>query len=203
MYIASSMIARTQVMLRRSELWHIGHRVLRVCVEALATMKVMRSLWGNREGSALLEAAVFTPMLFSLSFGVMEFSFYFYQQQLIESGIRDAARYLARVPTTSGATPCTQTDPATGTSYMTYAQNIAIYGTTSASTQRVHGWTGPVTITCPTTDNSGGTYSDGTTIYTISATTSFADPALGFFGVLHLSAPSISVTHKERYIGPG
>ena len=60
-----------------------------------------------------------------------------------------------------------------------------------------------MTITCPTTDNSGGTYSDGTTIYTISATTSFADPALGFFRLLHLSAPSISVTHKERYIGPG
>ena len=167
-------------------------------------MKVMSSLWGNREGSALLEASVLTPMLFSLAFGVMEFSFYFYQQQLIESGVRDAARYLARVPvTTNGATPCTQTDPATGTSYLSYAQNIAIYGTTSASTQRVHGWTGPVTITCPTTNNSGGTYSDGTTIYTISATTSFADPALGFFGVLHLSAPSISVTHKERYIGPG
>jgi Flp pilus assembly protein TadG len=177
--------------------------VLRVCVEALAAMKVIRSLWGNREGSALLEAAVLTPMLFSLSFGVMEFSFYFYQQQLIESGVRDAARYLARIPiTTSGATPCTQTDP-TGTSYMTNAQNIAIYGTTSASTARVHGWSGPVTITCPTTDNSGGAYADGTTIYTISATTSFSDPALGFFGFLNLTAPSISVTHKERYIGPG
>jgi Flp pilus assembly protein TadG len=177
--------------------------VLRICVEVLAAMKVMRSLWGNREGSALLEAAVLTPMLFSLSFGVMEFSFYFYQQQLIESGVRDAARYLARVPiTTSGATPCTQTDP-TGTSYKTNAENIAIYGATSGTTQRVHGWTGPVTITCPTTDNSAGTYEGGTTIYTISATTSFSDPALGFFGLLQLSAPSISVTHKERYIGPG
>jgi Flp pilus assembly protein TadG len=182
----------------------VAHRPCVACREVLAVMKVMRSLWGNREGSALLEAAVLTPMLFSLAFGVMEFSFYFYQQQLIESGVRDAARYLARIPvTTSGATPCTQTDPATGTSYLAYAQNIAIYGTTSASTQRVHGWTGPVTITCPATSNSAGTYEGGTTIYTISATTSFADPALGFFGLLHLNAPSINVTHKERYIGPG
>jgi hypothetical protein len=70
-------------------------------------------------------------------------------------------------------------------------------------TQRVHGWTGPVTITCPTTDNSAGTYADGTTIYTISATTSFNDPSLGFFGRLGFTAPSISVTHKERFIGPG
>jgi Flp pilus assembly protein TadG len=137
-------------------------------------------------------------------FGVMEFSFYLYQQQLIESGVRDAARYLARIPiTTSGATPCTQTDPATGTSYLTYAQNIGLYGTTGSGTQRVHGWTGPVTITCPTTDNSAGTYADGTTIYTISATTSFNDPSLGFFGRLGFTAPSISVTHKERFIGPG
>jgi Flp pilus assembly protein TadG len=169
-------------------------------------MRALKSVWRCDEGSVLVEAAVLTPMLFSLVFGVVEFSFYLYQQQLIETGVRDAARYLARIPlTTSGATPCTQTDSATGTAYSTYAQNIALYGTTSSSgaTQRVKGWSGPVTITCPSTDNSGGSYADGTTIYTISATTSFSDPALGFFGLLHLTPPSISVTHKERFIGPG
>jgi Flp pilus assembly protein TadG len=169
-------------------------------------MRAVKSVWSCNEGSVLVEAAVLTPMLFSLVFGVVEFSYYLYQQQLIETGVRDAARYVARIPvTTSGATPCTQTDPATGTLYITYAQNIALYGTTSSSdaTHRVRGWSGPVTITCPTTNNSSGTYADGTTIYTISATTSFSDPALGFFGLLHLTPPAISVTHKERFIGPG
>jgi len=167
-------------------------------------MKPVKSLRCNDEGSALIEAAVVVPMLFSLVFGVFEFSWYFYQQQLIETGVRDAARYLARIPlTTSGATPCTQIDSTTGTLYKTYAQNIALYGTTGSGTQRVPGWTGPVTITCPTTDNSAGNYADSTTIYTITATTSFTDPTLGTFGLLGLAAPSITVTHKERFIGPG
>jgi Flp pilus assembly protein TadG len=170
-------------------------------------MKTVKSLWRNHEGSALIEAALLTPMLFIMVFGIFEFSFYFYQQQLIEAGIRDAVRYLARIPLNSGggATPCTQTD-AGGTSYTTYAQNIAIYGTASAGTQRVKGWAGPVTITCPTTDDSAGTYANTPStapIYTITATTSFTDPTLGYFDLLNLKAPSISVTHKERFIGPG
>jgi Flp pilus assembly protein TadG len=166
-------------------------------------MKTVDSLWHNHEGSPLVEAAVLTPMLFTLVFGVFEFSRFFYTQQLVEAGVRDAARYLARVgPLSGGSTPCTQTDSG-GTLYKTYAQNVAIYGSTSTGTARVTGWTGPVTITCPTTDNSAGTYQGGTTIYTITATTSFTDPSLGFFGLLGLNAPSISFTHKERFIGPG
>ena len=37
------------------------------------------------------------PVLFTLMFGVLEFSYYFYQQHLVSTGVRDAARYLARV----------------------------------------------------------------------------------------------------------
>jgi hypothetical protein len=37
----------------------------------------------------------------------------------------------------------------------------------------------------------------------IYVTTSFTDPTLGLFGFLGLAAPSISVTHQERFIGPG
>jgi len=164
----------------------------------------IRSLWRDRDGSVLVESALVVPVMFSLVFGAFEFSWFFYKQQLIEIGVRDAARYLARIPlTTSGATPCTQTDPATGTTYNTYAQHIAAYGNTGGTgTARVSGWSGP-TITCSTTSNSSGTYADASTIYTIVATTSFADPALGFFGMLGLSVPSIASTHKERFIGPG
>ena len=55
-------------------------------------MRALKVVWGCSEGSVLVEAAVLTPMLFSLVFGVVEFSFYLYQQQLIETGVRDAAR---------------------------------------------------------------------------------------------------------------
>ena len=51
----------------------------------------------DTDGSALVESAVLLPMLFVLLFGVYEFSWFFYQQHVASIGIRDAARYLARV----------------------------------------------------------------------------------------------------------
>jgi Flp pilus assembly protein TadG len=173
-------------------------------------MRVAKAVWRDSEGSALIEATLLTPLLFALILGVFEFSWVFFQQQLIEIGVRDAARYMARIPITSTATPqdtnpCDQTDTnGTGASFTTNAGNIALYATTtsSGSTQRVSGWTGPVTVSCQANTYSSGTYAE-TTIYTIQATTSFTDPTLGFFGLLGLPAPSITFTHNERYIGPG
>jgi Flp pilus assembly protein TadG len=172
-------------------------------------MKTVRSLWRNRDGSALIEASILTPMLFSLVLGVYEFSWYFYQQQLVEAGVRDAARYLARVPMPSPTTnPCSQSD-ANGTSFATYvanAQNIAATGQiASGGTSRVKGWTAAnVSIPCPLSSSPTGTYADGaTTMWIISASTSFADPSLGFFSFLGLTAPTIRASHQERFIGPG
>jgi Flp pilus assembly protein TadG len=173
-------------------------------------MKAASALWRDSEGSAIIEATLLTPLLFALVLGVFEFSWVFYQQQLIEMGVRDAARYMARIPITSTATPpdtnpCDQTDTnGTGALFTTNAGNIALYATTtsSGSTQRVSGWTGPVTITCTQNTYASGTYAE-TSIYAIQATTSFTDPTLGLFGYLGLPTPSIIFTHNERYIGPG
>src|SRR5207245_10190124 len=59
---------------------------------------MLRLLARNDEGSALIEAASVVPVLCVLLFGVYEFSWFFYQQHLISTGLRDAARYLARLP---------------------------------------------------------------------------------------------------------
>jgi hypothetical protein len=152
----------------------------------------------------LLEASVLTPLLLSVVLGVYEFSWYFYQQQQIEAGVRDAARYMARVPQPlSGFTPCTEVD-SSGNTYASYAQNIAAFGNTAGTgIARVSGWLpAKVIITCA--ESPVGNYADGTTTMTIIyVTTSFTDPTLGLFGFLGLAAPSISVTHQERFIGPG
>ena len=58
---------------------------------------MLQSLSGDKDGSALVEGAVLVPLLFVLLFGVYEFSWFFYQQHLVSTGVRDAARYLARV----------------------------------------------------------------------------------------------------------
>jgi hypothetical protein len=84
----------------------------------------LRSLWRNIEGSALVEAAVLTPVLVILFLGVFEFCWYFYQQQQIIAGIRDAARYLAQ----ASYDPCIP-DPVTKVDWVTNAQYLATTGT--------------------------------------------------------------------------
>ena len=72
-----------------------------------------KTLWRSTDGTALVEATIITPVLIVLFFGVFEFSWYFYNQQLVEIGVRDAARYIARGPylsaanfTGEGTNPC-------------------------------------------------------------------------------------------------
>ena len=60
-------------------------------------------MWGDEEGSPLLEATLLTPVILALVGGVFEFSWYFYQQQAMEVGLRDAARYIARIAPSSDA----------------------------------------------------------------------------------------------------
>jgi Flp pilus assembly protein TadG len=158
-------------------------------------------LWRNDDGTAVVETAVLMPTLLVIFLGVFEFAWFFFQQQQIETGARDAARYLARV---TNGNPCTATDSG-GTSYTTYAQNIALYGSpTAGTTTRVPGWTSAsITITCPTFDNSALNYNGGTTLYRVLVSVSFADPTLGFMSILGLSAPTVKISHEERSIGPG
>ena len=166
----------------------------------------LRRLREDREGSVLVEGTILVPVLVTLFLGVFEFSWYFFSQQLVEMGVRDAARYLARVELTGTNTPCTQTDPDTGNLYEDEAANIAATGQRdSGGTARVKGWTAAkVAITCLTSPALGGgsVYADGQSSMTIIyVTTTFADPTLGLFPALGLTTPSLSFTHQERYIG--
>ena len=60
------------------------------------SLRLLRIIWSDLRGTALIEGAIMLPMLFVVFFGVFEFSWYFYQQHRVSTGIRDAARYIAR-----------------------------------------------------------------------------------------------------------
>ena len=156
----------------------------------LNLLRRMWSLWRDKEGSALVEATVVVPVLFTLTFGVYEFSWVFYTHQLVSAGVRDAARYAAKA-----LNPCDST-------IETDAKNLATTGQTDGSgTARVSGWSADsVSVSCTSVDNSAGSYRGGTTITIVHVTTSFTDNSLGFFPYLGLTAPTISVTHSERAI---
>ena len=85
----------------------------------------LKSLWADSDGSALVEATIVTPMLVVLFLGVFEFSWFFYNQQLVVAGLRDAARYMTRIELTNGnSDPCAQKD-LNGVLYTAEAANIA------------------------------------------------------------------------------
>ncbi len=154
-------------------------------------------------GSALVEGAILLPLLIVLFIGIFEFSWFFYQQHLISLGVRDAARYLARLPD-----PCETAAPL-WTAAEARAGNLAATGSISGGAPRVNGWTAAmVTASCRPVANvidleGLPSYRGGATVYIVTVSTRFRDPTLGFFGLLGLDAPQITASHSERVIGPG
>jgi Flp pilus assembly protein TadG len=157
----------------------------------------------DQTGSALVEGAILLPLLIVLFIGIFEFSWFFYQQHLISLGVRDAARYLARLPD-----PCETAAPQ-WTAAEARARNLAATGSISGGAPRVNGWTAAmVTASCRPVANvidleGLPSYRGGPAIYVVTVSTRFRDPTLGFFGLLGLDAPQISASHSERVIGPG
>jgi Flp pilus assembly protein TadG len=165
------------------------------------------SLWRDDDGSALVEATIVMPMLISLFLGVFEFSWYPYNQQLVVSGLRDAARYMTRIELTDGnRDPCSQKDQS-GVLYTAEAANIATTAQSAAGgSARVSGWNAAdVTISCLSSAAlDSGNYAGGSANMTIiDVATRFTDPSLGLFSSLGLKPPPLAFSHQERFIGPG
>jgi Flp pilus assembly protein TadG len=159
--------------------------------------------WRGREGSALVEGAILLPVLMVLMFGVYEFSWLFYQQHVIVDGLRDAARHLAR-----SSNPCDSTSPA-WTVDEAMARNLAATGAVADGAGRIKGWNqGMIAIACTPIDNPIGAnglraYRGSAVVYVVTVSSRLTDPSLGFFRILGLEPPVISVSHSERVIGPG
>ena len=138
------------------------------------------------------------PFLLVTCAGVFEFGNLFYQKLLVEAGVRDAARYVARCPATAGFT-CSDA----------IAKEIAIYGEPAGATPRVSGWddTSTVTITRETTPNpfnaDTGTYDyrGGGPITTIRVTASFTYDGGGLLDFIGFDDVTLGALHEERYIG--
>ena len=161
------------------------------------SVRILQSLWRNGEGSALIEGAIIMPVLLILALGVFEFSWLIDQQHLISTGIHDAARYIAR-----SANP-------TDLTIQKRAKNLATTGAIDGDTARVKGWTTrDVKITYASVNNPVGTngltpFRGGAVIQSVTVSTTFTVPSLGFFGFLGLKPPTLTVSHQERVIGPG
>ena len=175
-------------------------------------MRALGRLWRNSRGAALVEMAAFAPFLLFLAGGVFEFGLFFYNYQQVETGVRDAARYMSRVTDTTVYTkPCQilRNPNSALTAKETNAKDIAVMGQIGGTTQRVSWWgeanvsfsyqntLNPLISGYPTYRGS----TDGILLVTVRANPTYA--GVGFLGMLGLGSMQINVSHTERCIGEG
>jgi hypothetical protein len=137
-------------------------------------------------GAAAVEAAIMMPLAIALMAGSTDFGRAYAVASTADKSLRDAARYLARVPT--GAI-CGWG--------LTKAKNLAVYGTIAAGTQPlISGWsTTNITLALPT--DCGALPSP--TIIKLTATVPFTGLMLDAIGFSN--AITLHVQHEERWIG--
>lgn len=154
----------------------------------------LRNLREDHSGAALVEFTILAPLLISLMCGLSEFGQALRQYHIMEKGVRDAARYLARVPANP---PCTGiTDPNWGT-YVTQAKNLAVYGVTSTGTPLFKGWTNTATVTVPSPTCLTNPRVNGAPLpqVTVTATAPYAD--LGMLSFLGFGPITLTVSHQQ------
>lgn len=157
-----------------------------------------RKLRRDERGAALIELAAVIPVIMLLGLGVLEFANYLFNYQLIQNGVRDAARFAASLPYDSANTGKNDAK----------IKNLAVTGLPSGGTARVSWWsTSNVTVSWSTVANptlSGNLqtyrYSGAVPIVTVSANVPYT--SLGFLGFLGLGTSiNISASHQERVFG--
>jgi Flp pilus assembly protein TadG len=179
--------------------------------------KPLVSFWHDCQAAALVEMTTLMPFLLFLGCGIFEFGAFFYQYQMVEAGVRDAARYMARVTDTSSSSPCGTSgctdpcDPGVLAKKVTNAQDIAVMGQIGGTTQRVFWWKESdvkidySTVIANPMISGYPTYRGPTSgIRIIKVSTSPSYPGVGFLGMLGLGPTiTIALEHQERCIGSG
>jgi Flp pilus assembly protein TadG len=156
---------------------------------------MLRTFFASDRAAALVEMAIITPLVLSLAAGVFEFSNILHTKLLIEAGVEDGARYIAR---------CSGPDENTCN---TYGANIAANGTVSGGTARVANWApADVTVTylsVPALTEEGVRLyrSDSLDVRIVEVSTSYAYTGTGLWDILGLGAMTLTAAHQERVMG--
>ena len=155
---------------------------------------IARGLAACRRGAAMFELALTLPVLLIIFAGGWEMARALWTYDMLNKGVRDASRYLARVddPTTPAAE--------------TKALYLVLTGDFEAGQPpRLDHNNVTINVGTRTFDNSSGTYrsKDGATgpieVVQVRADYTFDAPLLGFIGIAN--PLTISVAHEERHIG--
>lgn len=157
-------------------------------------MRNLGQLWRDRSGTSLLETAIVLPFVLILAFGVIEYGNALYMHHQVETGVRDAARYLAR-----HENPMALADQ---------AKLLALTGSITGGEKRVGPWdSNDIAVSVreianPIDGTTGErTYRGGNPIKVVRVSTSFDYAGLGGLNLLGSTMLGFSVFHEERVIG--
>jgi hypothetical protein len=158
-------------------------------------LRASRRLTKGEDGAVLVELSLVAPFMLLLSAGVFEFSNILHTRLLIEAGVEDAARYVAR---------CNDT----WANCIARAGNLAVDGVVSGGSPRVSGWTAadltftPLTFDTTDPDTGSEIYRSGNSVVTIvEVSTSHAYTGTGLWSYLGFGALNITTSHQERVLG--
>jgi Flp pilus assembly protein TadG len=153
------------------------------------------SFFRAKRGAALVEFSLVAPMLIFLMCGLAEFASVMRQYHIMEKGVRDAGRYLARVPMTG----CALDGGA-----VTQAQNLALTGRTASGSNLLPGWSNPATVTVAVAqcfNNSSGTYRGRADMPVIEVTADAPYADLGLLSLIGVDDIDLEVSHQQLWIG--
>lgn len=117
-------------------------------------MRGVRHLFGNQSGAAAAEMAMILPVVLALIVTTFEGSYYLLCEHRVIKGVRDAARYAARLDRSFYTCPGGTFTGSTAT-----IQNLARTGQLAGGTAKVPGWVnGDVTVAVSCASGIGGIY---------------------------------------------
>jgi Flp pilus assembly protein TadG len=154
----------------------------------------LRRLGRDRSGAALVEFTLVAPILIGLMCGMAEFGQALRQYQIMQKGVRDAARYLSRAPANP---PCTGVADANWATYVAQAQDLAVYGRTTTGSPLFNGWADPATVAIPDPPCVANPRPCGAPLPKITDTATAAYPDLGMLSFLGLGPLTLTVSHEE------
>jgi TadE-like protein len=168
----------------------------------VARTKVFR-LRQDQRGTALIETALALPFLLVLGLGIFEFGNLLYNYHLISSGVRDAARYLARFDHAVAVTASKEAEAerlaVTGSILVGGTPRVSWWSTSDVSVSYVPagGISNPID---PITEQRP--YRGGDTVWIVRVSTDVPYGGLGFLEYLGLgSTINFNFSHEERQIG--
>jgi Flp pilus assembly protein TadG len=172
---------------------------------SVTVMNVARLFRRNEAGAVAVEVTVAIPFLVFLTAGIVEYGRMIYTTQLLQTGVRDAARYLASLPGLPGASSALR-DAAEAR-----ARRLAATGSITGGPLRVAGWSADAAgigiayepVANPRDAVTGlRAFRGDDTVYVVRVTGSMSYTGIGLLQALRIGPVAVNAVHEERHVAP-